>query len=73
MEQELTTESQPVRAPRFSRNDLVYWAGLLLLFTGFALVYSFGMACLVLGAVITAVNIATSFFVTWLSTMREKK
>jgi hypothetical protein len=67
-------ESQVKPAARFSRNDLAYWAGLLFLFVGVGLVFGWGMACLVLGAVLTAVNIATSFFVTWLAvTVKEKK
>jgi hypothetical protein len=72
VEQVVSIPEKP--AARFSRNDLVYWTGLLFLFIGAGLVFSWGMAFLILGAVLTAVNIATSFFVTWLAvTVKEKK
>jgi len=58
---------------RFSRNDVVYFAGLLFLFAGLAVVYSWGIALIVLGAVLTGVSILSSFFVTWLSTRVSKK
>lgn len=68
---QLDPASSSPNIPRFSRNDLVYLAGLLLLFAGVAATFSWGVALLVLGAVITGVNIATSFFVTWLSVRKE--
>lgn len=58
---------------RFNRNDLVYLAGLVLLFTGIALEYTLGWALLVTGVVLTGVSIATSFFMTWLSTSLKGK
>jgi len=67
------TPIAPSPSPRFSRNDLVYLAGLLCLFTGLAAVYSWGVALIVLGAVLTGVSILSSFFVTWLSTRVSKK
>ena len=70
------TESVPVQKPaaRFSRNDLVYWAGLALLFLGVGFIYGFFWAMLVLGAILTSVSIANSFFITWLAvTVKEKK
>ena len=76
MEARVMTESIPVEKPtaRFHSNDLVYPAGLVFLFAGVAWVFSLGMAFLILGAVLTLVNIATSFFVTWLAvTVKEKK
>lgn len=68
------TTPQPVKTitPRFNRNELVYVAGLLFLFSGVAVVFSLGMALLVLGAVLTGINIATSFFVTWLAVKEQK-
>lgn len=57
----------PQPQPRFSRNDQIYLAGLLFLFAGLAAEYSWGIALIVLGAVLTSVSIVTSFFVTWLS------
>jgi len=57
--------------PRFSRNDLLYCIGLILLFTGLTL-RSYSLALIVIGAILTGVSIATSFFVTWLSASKEK-
>jgi hypothetical protein len=57
----------PASASRFDRNTLVYLTGLCMLFIGLSAVYSMGIALLVVGATLTGVSIATSFFVTWLS------
>lgn len=64
----MTGPAPEKKAFRFSRNDMVYLVGLLFLFAGIAHEYSWGMALIILGAVLTSVSIATSFFVTWLST-----
>jgi hypothetical protein len=71
----VSNPNQPITpTARFSRNDLVYWIGLVFLFIGTGLVHSLGMAFLVLGTVLTLVNIATSFFVTWLAvTVKEPR
>jgi hypothetical protein len=67
-------ESKQPPAPRFDRNDLVYWAGLALLFLGVGFIYGLFWAMLVLGTILTSVSIATSFFITWLAvTVKEKK
>lgn len=64
----------PKPAARFDRNTLVYLAGLVCLFAGIAQEYSWGIALIVLGALVTGVSIATSFFITWLAvTAKEKK
>lgn len=63
----------PRPQPRFSGNDQVYLAGLLLLFVGIVWEVSWGMALLVVGAILTGVSIATSFFVTWLTVRKEAK
>lgn len=54
------------------RADFVYLTGLLLLFAGIALEFSFGAALMAIGAIVTIVSIATSFFVTWLSSRAKK-
>jgi phage shock protein PspC (stress-responsive transcriptional regulator) len=54
--------------PRFRGNDQIYLAGLLFLFAGLAAQYSWSVALIVIGAILTGVSIGTSFFVTWLST-----
>jgi hypothetical protein len=56
---------------RFSRNDLFLFSSLALLFVGLALRDGIDMALIVVGAILTVVNVATSFFVTWLSTRKE--
>lgn len=56
----------------FNRNDLAYLAGLSLLFSGIAREFSWGMALIVIGAVVTGTGIATSFYVTWLSSRMKK-
>lgn len=61
----------PVPAPRFDRNTLLYWAGLCLLFGGIWLRYGLSLALIMIGALLTGVSVATSFFVTWLSS-KEK-
>ena len=71
MEQELNEPARP--SPRFSGNDQVYLAGLLLLFVGIGWEISWGMAFLVLGAILTGVSIATSFFVTYLAVRKQEK
>lgn len=55
---------EPTRpaAPRFSRNNLALAGGLVLLFIGVALVYSPGMACLVVGAVVLAITLLSAYF-----------
>jgi len=69
-----STAPVPQPPSRFDRNTLVYLAGLACLFAGVAQEYSWGIALIVLGTLVTTVSIATSFFVTWLSvTAKEKK
>jgi hypothetical protein len=68
--------SVPVEKPaaRFDRNTQVYGLGLLLLGLGLTLQVGVAMALIVLGAILTGVGIATSFFITWLAvTVKEKK
>lgn len=55
-----------------NRNDLVYLVGLLFLFTGIASEFSWGAALIVIGAIVTGAGIATSFYVTWLSSRTKK-
>ena len=56
---------------RFSRNDLFLFASLALLFVGLALRSGLDMALIVVGAILTGINVATSFFVTWMSVRKE--
>ena len=58
-------------ASRFSRNDLFLFGSLALLFAGLALRSGLDMALIVVGAILTGINVATSFFVTWLSARKE--
>lgn len=57
---------------RFDRNDRVYMAGLLILFAGLANLFSIGAALAVIGGIVIFVSVASSFFVTWLSTQVQK-
>lgn len=52
--------------PRFDSNAGLY-LGLLVLFVGIAVKYSLADALIVIGAIVAAISVATSFFVTWLS------
>lgn len=65
--------SERSQVSRFSRNDMVYLTGLLFLFTGLVQVYGWGVALIVIGAIVTSVGIAASFFLTWLSTKVKGK
>lgn len=56
----------------YNRNDLAYLAGLLFLFSGITLEFSWGTALIVIGAIVTGIGIATSFYVTWLSSRTKK-
>ena len=62
----------PPTASRFDRNAQVYVAGLLSLFAGLAQLYSWGVALTVRGSILIGVSVASSFFVTWLSTRIKK-
>jgi len=50
-----------------TRQEILYYASLAILFAGLSLQYGLGVALIGLGAVGVAVSVATSFFVTWLS------
>lgn len=54
------------------RNEITYWLGLLMLFTGLAIRVSVATALIVAGATVLATSVASSFFVTWLSTTEKK-
>lgn len=56
----------------YNRNDLAYLAGLLFLFSGITREFSWGAALIVIGAIVTGTGIATSFYVTWLSSRTKK-
>lgn len=54
------------------RNEVTYWFGLLLLFVGLAIRVSVATALIVSGAIVLTTSVASSFFVTWLSTTEKK-
>ncbi len=59
------------KTSRFRRNDVFYFASLLVLFIGLFVEFGAGVALVVMGTLGVVISVATSFFVTWLSS-REK-
>lgn len=61
--------AQPVATleQRFDRNEIAFCIGLILMMIGIATLVGWGWAALITGAVLSAVSVASSFFVTWLS------
>ncbi len=55
------------------KNLLAYLFGLAILFYGLYLQYGWAVALIIIGSVLTSVSVATSFFVTWLSTKVASK
>jgi len=54
------------------RNELAYWLGLSLLFAGLSLRVSVATALSVVGGVVVFTSVASSFFITWLSSKETK-
>lgn len=67
----MTPQTMPPPS-RFDRNAQVYVVGLVFLFAGLAHLYSWGVASTVIGSILIGVSVASSFFVTWLSTRIKK-
>lgn len=55
------------------KNLFAYLFGLFSLFYGLILQYGWAFALIVIGSILICVSIATSFFVTWLSSKAIKK
>lgn len=49
------------------RNELTYWLGLSLLFTGLGMRVSVATACCVIGTVIVVESVLTSYLATWMA------
>lgn len=49
------------------QNDVTYVAGLICLFAGLTIYFSIATALIVVGAVMTAESVITSYLATWLS------
>ena len=52
---------------KFDENDVIFYAGLGMLFAGLALVVSVGTALVVVGAVLAGVALANSYVRIWMS------
>lgn len=57
----------PSASPRFDSNDVTYYSGLLLLGVGLAFGYSWPLALIVVGAILSAVGLLNSYLLIWLS------
>jgi len=51
------------------RNEITYWLGLALLFAGLSLRVSVATGLLVVGSVITAESVITSYLATWMASL----
>lgn len=68
MSVEKTTDPVNAQArPRFDSNDILFYAGLLLLGVGLAFGVSWQVACIVIGAILAAVSLVNSYVLVWLS------
>ncbi len=55
------------------RNEVTYWIGLFLLFVGLAILVSVAMALVVVGGVIAAESVITSYLAMWMASLARKK
>ena len=55
------------------REEVTYWVGLALLFTGLTIRVSIATALIVTGAVIALESVVTSYLATWLTVKSEAK
>lgn len=64
-EETLTPQSKP--SARFDGNDLLFYAGLLLLGVGLAFAVSWPIALVVIGATLAVVGLVNSYVIFWKS------
>ena len=56
-----------------NRNEVTYWVGLAMLFVGLTLSVSVATALVVIGAIVAAESVITSYLATWLSWKGARK
>jgi hypothetical protein len=64
---EETQTPQPKPSARFDGNDLLFYAGLLLLGVGLAFAVSWPVALVVIGATLAVVGLVNSYVIVWKS------
>lgn len=55
------------------RNEVTYWLGLAMLFSGLSLGVSVATALIVIGAIVAAESVITSYLATWMASSARKK